>query len=190
MASGGFDPVFPDEGEWPAINPLAQDTRVTPNIVAGSITNDKLAGGISPTKFQGVGVKVYNTAVEEIADSTTTDLSSFDTVVFNQGFQAPSATAANPITVPFSGVYLIQLSTIWENNNTGGRTVRVTINGSTTEEDGRGANGTTGSFLTAVRKLTAGDTVGKQVRQSSGGPLDVAAGEAENSIAVIFLFPI
>lgn len=185
-----FDPVETPKPEWSALDPIQSEGGfVLPP--AGSITNDHLADGISPLKLQGIGIKVYNGQAQEIANTTDTDLTSFESVVFNQGFPASDTSNANPISVPQTGIYLVQAATSWESDTTGGRTVRIRLNGSSNiAQDIRPAEATSASNIVVVTALSAGDTIGKNVRQSSGGPLDVTGGENTNSIAVIFLFPI
>ena len=186
-----FQSVFAeDEGEWAPLNPKPADTRVVPRLPSGSVGDGEIAPGVSPRKLAGIGIKVYRSTGQNIADVTTTSIT-YDTVVFNESFADPGASITD-IVVPYSGVYMIVSQVEWEASATNRRQSWITINGSPTEGDTR--NGTASQLtrvaLPAIRRLTAGDTVGTDVRQNSTVTLTISAGEDNNSLSIVFLFPI
>ena len=186
-----FQSVFAeDEGEWAPLNPKPADTRVIQRLPYGSVRDDEVGPGISPRKLAGIGIKVYRSTGQNIADVTTTSIT-YDTVVFNESFADPGASITD-VVVPYSGVYMIVSQVEWEANATNRRQSWVTVNGTAKEGDTR--NGTAGQLtrvaLPSIRRLEAGDTIGTDVRQNSTVTLTISAGEDNNSLSIVFLFPI
>lgn len=168
---------------WPRLNPEPFDPRTKTFIPEKSIEARHVAS-VDPKAIQNVGIKVYGAANQATADTTPED-AEYDTVAFNQGFEDPGATFST-VTVPFDGGYDIYVSTEWENNGTGRRVVLIEINGSSVEGDVRVANNTSRSAFSVFRVLSAGDTVGVNYTQTSTGALNVAGGEDDRSLTVMF----
>lgn len=183
-----FGPLFPDEGEWAPVNPTPTPPTNVSTIPAGSITDDKLAGGISPLKISGVGIKVYLSAANQtITTGAAGEDITFDTVAFNQSFEDPGASFTT-VSIPYTGVYLLQAAVEWSNVDTGGRTVIFEVNGTEVEGERKKANNTSRSTVTAVRQLSAGDTVGLHVEHDVGADTDVENGEDNCSMTALLLF--
>jgi hypothetical protein len=186
-----FNPVFLDEGEWPALNPRPVDTRVTPNIPAGSVTNDQLADGISPQKFQGIGAKYFNAAVQPTADGVPEFLSP-DTKSFDEGGFWDS-TDPTKLTAPYDGVYIFTAYADFVADADGNRIGKLYVNGVSQvvkSDPSVGGGNPTQVLMSVPIKLTAGDYVQFEVIQSAGGALNVNAGEDDNFISLVFLFPL
>jgi hypothetical protein len=186
-----FTSIFLDEGEWPPLSPRPVDTRVTPNIPAGSVTNDQLADGISPLKLQGVGAKVYTSVVQATADSTAEFLSP-DTASFDEGGFWDS-TDPTKLTAPYDGIYQFSGYADFVADADGERSGRLYVNGAkivTQNQASIGGGSPTQVLVSVPIKLTAGDYVEFEVFQSAGNALNVNAGEDDNFMALIFLFPI
>lgn len=186
-----FDPLRPYEGEWPALNPLAQPPRVSFDVPNGSVTNDKLANGISPLKFQGIGAKVYNSATQETADGVAEFLAP-NTSSFDEGGFWDS-TDATKLTAPYNGVYDFAGYADFVADADGFRRGSLYVNGTkqvTMNVLSVGAGSPTQVLVSVPIKLTAGDYVQYEVYQSAGNVLNVNAGEDDNFISLIFKFPI
>jgi hypothetical protein len=186
-----FDPTRPYEGEWPAVNPVAQPPRVSVDIPAGSVSNDKLATGISPTKLQGIGAKVYNSAAQSTADAVAEFLTP-DTASFDEGGFWDSADATK-LTAPYNGVYQFSGYADFAADADGDRRGKLYVNGAVQVVQSMqsvGAASPTQVLVSVPLRLTAGDYVQFEVIQSAGNALDVNGGEDDNFIALIFLFPI
>ena len=186
-----FNPTRPYEGEWPSIEPEPQPPRQAIDIPAGSVTNDKLANGISPLKFQGIGAKVYNSATQETADAVAEFLEP-DTESFDEGGFWVS-TAASRLTAPYSAVYLFSGYADFAADADGDRVGKMFVNGAaqvTIAVPSVGAGKSTQVLVTVPIKLTAGDYVQFQVTQTAGNALNVNAGEDDNYLSLILLFPI
>lgn len=181
-----FPPIRPFDQEFPSVNPTPTPFQRYTLIGAGAVGNDQLANGIDPRKLQGVGIKVYRSTSQTIADITDTDIT-YDTIVFREGFPDPGASFTK-VTAPYAGVYLIVSQIEWGADVNNRRSSWIEINDVVTEGDTR--NGTAGQntrvALPAIRSLAAGDTIGVRVRQNSGGNLNVAAGEDSDSLTVMF----
>lgn len=184
-----FRPPRPPAGDWPILNPQTQDVNVTPLIPTNAISSD-MVRDLSVLKLQGIGIKVYRSTNQTIATGTPTDIT-YDTVIFNRGFQDPGATFTT-LTVPFDGVWEIAAALEWGSNATGYRDARLTVNGSIVERDSRNAtNGiATCVSLTVIKRLTAGDTVKMNVNQNSGADRTISGTEDGNSLSLALLFPI
>jgi hypothetical protein len=186
-----FTSIFVDEGEWPALNPKPVDTRVTPNIPAGSVTNDQLADGISPLKLQGIGAKVYNSATQSTADGTPEFLAP-DTAAFDEGAFWDS-TDPTKLTAPYDGVYIFTAYADFVADADGNRIGKLYVNGVSQvvkTENSVGGGNPTQVLVSVPIKLTAGDYVQFEVTQSAGGALNVNAGEDDNFLSLVFLFPL
>jgi hypothetical protein len=186
-----FDPTRPYEGEWPAVNPEAQPPRQAVDIPPGSVSNDKLANGISPTKLQGIGAKVYNSAVQGTADGVAEFLEP-NTISFDEGAFWDSGDATK-LTAPYNGVYLFSGYADFAADVDGDRVGKLCINGAaqvTKSEVSVGAGKSTQVLVSVPIKLNAGDYVQFEVTQTAGGALNVNAGEDDNYLSLIFLFPI
>lgn len=185
-----FRPVR-EFGEWPALEAKGFDTRLSTFIPDNSIDTAKVRE-LDATRLTGTGIKVYNAAAANTITTATNTGITFDTTDFAQGFDTPSGATFTTVTIPYTGVYLALGNIEWA-AGAGGRNVWLDVNGTIEEGDGR--TNDAGSFatkhvLTVVRRFTAGDTLGLEVRQSSGGNLAVATGDAECALTAVFLFAI
>lgn len=186
-------PLRPNRGDWPSSNPTTQVGDTLPLIPAAYIRNEHLAFGISPTKFAGIGTKVYRSTTQAITTGTNTacvyDTEAFDTM---DGWSSADTDA---IHVSHQGVYVITASVGWAASATGGeRKARIEIDGTELVGDVKPpvttASTATRHAVTAVERLAAGAVVRILVEHDVGANLNVQSGEGANSLAVIFLFPI
>ena len=186
-----FRPVRPFR-EWPEFEAQPFDTRASTFIPDLSVDTAKVRE-LSVRRVRGIGIKVYDAGGNNVNVTTATPTGiAFDTVDFAEGFDSPTGATFTTVTIPYTGVYIAVANLEWE-AGTGGRNVWLDVNGSQAEGDGR--TNDAGSFatkhvLTVARRFTAGDTLGLEVRQSSGGDLDVATGDSECSLSVMFQFEI
>ncbi|MGH9198101.1 MAG: hypothetical protein ACRD1T_20505, partial [Acidimicrobiia bacterium] len=182
-------PLRPDVGEWAPVNPtsLGRDTYA---LIGDNSITDSHVRDISVTKLAGIGIKVYRSTAQTFATGSN-DAVVFDTVLFNKGFPDPGA-SFDEVTVPYSGVYSINMSLEWVSNATGRRVTTLFVDDVSSERDTR--NGTTGaatvSVLSVIKLLTAGQPVRMNGTQFSGGNLDIAGGENDAALSVIFQFAI
>lgn len=161
-----------DHVEFPALGTVASTLEDTPQVIGDeSITNEKLAGGISPTKLTLLGLRAELGTPQTTADATGEDVL-FDTTSLNQGFSDPGVTFTD-FAVPFSGMYLLTAQVVWESDTTGARNCNIQVNGSTEIGDRRPADATTRTPVSGSAVLEGGDLVGIQVSQTSGGNLDL-----------------
>ncbi len=117
---------------------------------------------------------VNKSSLQTVNNASTTGIN-FDTVVEDSWdmFTASS----DRLTVPTDGVYLFTCSVTWAANATGQRRLNLRKN-STTSTIVSGdfypvAGVDTDTFVSAMFKMSEGDYVDAQVRQTSGGTLDV-----------------
>lgn len=182
---GEWDSIAPFV-EWGGANPESFDPKFSFSIADGSVTDVKLAPGISPTKLKLIGAKVYNSAAQSILDSTTTTLT-FDGSVFNQGGLWVSG---NTVTAPYAGIYAVTAYQEYAANATGIRRGSVLVNASGKMEQilpNNGAGSKAQVQLTTTLLLASGDAITMQARQTSGGALDVNGGSTNNFLSVVFL---
>jgi hypothetical protein len=168
---------------FPQLTPYPFDPREKTFNAEGSIENRHIQS-VSVDKIQTIGIKVYGANAQATADATPEN-AEYDTVAGNQGFAEPTGTFST-VTIPRDGAYDIVVSTEWEANSTGRRTVLIEINGTGVEGDVRMAENTSRSSVHAIRFLTAGDTVGVEYTQTSTGALDVNGGEDDRSLTVVY----
>lgn len=128
----------------------------------------------------GSGVRCYNSADQTISNNTNTAIT-FDTEdTDTDGYHSTSSNTSR-ITIPtgFGGLYLIGGSVQFAANSTGGRRLRIQLNGSQlygTQDDNAPSATLTANlaFVTALN-LADGDYVELVVLQTSGGNLNVQA---------------
>jgi hypothetical protein len=152
------------------------------------VDNAKISS-VSPRKMQLIGIKVYNAAATNNIANTTVTAITFDTVSHSRGFIAPTAATFTTFKVPYTGVYILTANVEWA-ADVGGRSVWFYINAAEGEGDSRTNDAASFSAKHApstTRLLTAGDTVGLRVRQSSGGNLAVTAGATTCSLAATYV---
>jgi hypothetical protein len=157
-------------------------TYPNPTIATGAITNANI--GLIPQ------ARVEFLSSQPTNDSTSAALL-FDVARYdNDGFF--SGGDHSKLTAPLAGVYAITASVEWGSNPTGYRLVSICKNASNcltstlssgdlakSEIPAVNGNVTTHSVSTET-KLSAGDFVGVQVFQTSGGALNVIAGPFTN----------
>jgi hypothetical protein len=139
---------------------------------------------LSARKVRLFGAKVYRSMVQTIATATDTNVE-FDTEVFDQGDLFRS-TANTRLTIGVAGVYSVAGYAEFDANATGDRVLRVLKNGATAfGASGPAPAGTARISGAAALRLAADDYLQLEVRQTSGGNLDVKAGENSNFLSAI-----
>lgn len=149
----------------------ASGATITHVITADTLYKLGLAAGF-------IGVRALRGTAQSIVTSTWDDVDftsadTFDTDVFHD-------TGVNPerVTIPagLAGKYLILGFTYWAANATGVRYISITKNGTRQGDYPLDAVNTVNSpnTQTEVMELVAGDYIGLQVHQTSGGNLDVS----------------
>ena len=194
MATESFNPLFDDDGDWPALNPKPIDTRFNPTIPAGSVTNDKLAGGISPLKLQGVGIQVQLGSPQTVSTGTAEPIE-YDTALVNEGFAETPLDANFSIELPYDGLYLVTARGQWasDGNNRRRFNFESNVTGSFADtspviQDHQHVGGT----VTHVSQVVGGyqGTAGERLRstafQTSGSPLTLDSAE----MLIVFMFPL
>lgn len=138
--------------------------------------NKRLVGGF-------MGCRLYHNAVQSIANDTATALA-FNTEMDPADTDAFHDTATNNsrITIPAGegGIYELWTNIVWASNTTGIRTLSIRRNGSPFVALIRDAavNNTLGQNISSGPVLcAAADYFEVVVRQTSGGALDVTAGD-------------
>lgn len=188
MPGYDFDSLFrEDEGEWAGLNPQPSDTRVIPNIPAGSVGNDQLSGNISPLKLQAVVIKVTQTAGQVVTTGTETVVA-YATEALNQGF-VPLDTSARTVALPYSGMYLATIRGQWASSGTGRRRLTLQIASADTDIQDHQHVGNTVTHVsgtTGVFEGTAGSLIRVRAFQTSGGDLSLD----DSQMSLIFLGPV
>lgn len=182
-----FGPLRPYEGEFPSTNPIAPAVRTAAFVPDGSITDPKVAYGISPRKMLLIGAKVYRSTNQSIPDSSATEVE-YDTEVYDEG-GFWTVDFPKRLTAPYDGVYAVTFYADFNSNNVGDRRATVNENGGVTVSLVR--TPTTGKAtamtLTLTLKLTAGDYVEYALTQTSTAALNVQSGEDGNFASMHFL---
>ena len=188
-----FQSVFAeDEGEWAPLNPKPADTRVVPRLPSGSVSDDEIAFGISPRKFQGIGIKVALAATQAVTEGATGELIEFTTTETSQSFPP---LANNVVTVPYSGLYLVMAGVSWEGAASTVVDERgiIEINAATEQSfvSPNSVNFRQRYVLPAAFVLSAGDTVGVRVKHASASARNLGSDTpSDNNLTVVFLFPV
>jgi hypothetical protein len=180
-----FAPIRPDDGEWPPSNPEFSKPTESVSIPDGSITDAKIAGGISPLKIAQVVIKVSLSGAQTVTTATD-EVVEYDTTVLNQGY---AAMASNVITLPYGGMYLITIRGQWASDGTGRRRMTVQINSVDTDVlDHQHIGGTVThvSGASGVLQADAGDLLRARCFQTSGGNLALDSSQ----LSIIFLGPV
>lgn len=182
---GDFPPIYGGR-DFPPINPEAPSPNISPFLALDSIGPDQIRE-MDPRKLRLFGIKVYrSTDQTTIGDSTTTAVT-FNAVSFNEGFATPGATFTT-VTIPFTGVYELIGQVEWNTIAAGDYAVWFYVNAAAKEGT---ATRSTSIFarqnISAVRRMTAGDTVGLRVRQETGGNMDLQGAEEDLALTVILL---
>lgn len=182
-----FEPLRPDEGEFAPVNPIVPRVRTaafTPDL---SVTDDKVAYGISPRKMRLIGAKVFRSTNQSITSGSATAMS-FDSEAYDEGgfwtIDAPTR-----LTVPYDGVYALTLYADFNSNDLGDRRGTVNINGVVTIAVVRTptVGRATALLLTLTQRFTAGDYIEYAVTQTSGVALNVQSGQDGNFASIHFL---
>ena len=184
--------IYPDDQEWSPINPQAADTRVVTRVPVGSVSNDHLAGGISPLKLQGVGMRVSLSATQTVTNGADEPIE-FDTTELNQGGFVPLS--SNLVTVPYAGFYILFAGVSWDGAGSAVDDERswFLVNG--TKVQGNTSPNISANrqryMLSTTQVLAAGDTVGVTVRHGSASGRSLGTSDPlANNLTVVFLFPV
>ncbi len=164
---------------------IAPDSVAASEITAGAVGVSELAASI-PT------ARVTSTAALE--QSTN----SFNTLAFNSerydvGSMHSNSTNNSRLTAPADGIYLVTAHVEWESNTTGTRTLTIRKNdvgaGTIARQEAPG-DGLTGLSIATAVQLADNDFVEVEVRQDSGGDLDVnKSGEQSPEFSLTWLAP-
>jgi len=154
-ASSGPLPFEHEEPEMPWINPGG-------------------GGGGSSAPVLNHAARAARTTNQSIADNSA-DAIIFDSVTFDtSSFWAGGAPTR--LTIPATGVYVINFDAAFANNGTGYRALRIRVDGATTiAELHLQPNGTLNDHLnvSAIYKFTAAQYLEFICIQTSGGPLNM-----------------
>ena len=125
---------------------------------------------------QAIGARVYHNANQSIANDTNT-IVTFNSERFDSdGFHSTTSNTSR-LTVPYTGKYLVGANIAWDVNGTGWRRMAILKNGSTNVCNANmfsaGSGTASAQVCSALVHLAANDYVEVQVRQTSGGSLNV-----------------
>lgn len=186
-----FDKIRPFD-DFPPVQVAAPDTRVATFVPDGSVTNEKLTGDISPLKLRGIGAKVYNSASQTITTALQTAIT-FDTEVYDTGTFWTS-TSNTRLTMPYDGVYQIDAYVEWQTSPTGSfRRMLLRLNGGgnlITQNSFPLTGIATHNAVGITQRFTKGDYIEMMVTHDRGADLSVNSGEANNFVAINFLFAV
>lgn len=130
---------------------------------------------------RGIGALVYRSTTQSIATATDVRIS-FNTEVFDTGsfWLIGSPTR---LTVPTDGTYLVLGQATFVANTTGIRLVSIWLNGSRVSRSSQEGGGTSirkSLFTSKILQLSASDYLELNVHQTSGGNLNINAGDDLN----------
>ena len=145
--------------------------------ISKSLWGDPLTARVNLLSKPPIAI-VKRTTTQSIANGTVTQIS-WDTVVSDP--LGIATTGVAPFTVPYSAAYLIIGNVGWAANATGTRLWNVCDGansglGFQMNIPAIGGGLEQGAYAGSIYKLNAGNQVGFQVYQSSGGALNVSAG--------------
>lgn len=181
--SGTFRPVRPLR-EFDSTAAVPFDPRTPTFIPVDSVMSEHIHGLVA-RKVRLLGAKVYRSTAQTITTATDTNIQ-FDTEVFDQGDLFKS-TANTRLTIGVPGVYNVAGYAEFVVNAVGDRVLKILKNGATAVA----ASGPTPTgpnarvSVAAPMRLAAGDYLQLEVRQTSGGDLDVNASENSNFLSAI-----
>jgi len=197
-----FDPLEQGQGEFPAINPESAasitqggDTTIVNSlsIPDGSVTDAKIAPGVSPTKLAGLAAKVYWAAAAQSIGTGSDTPVTFDTVAYDTTAMFDAAADDTILTLPYTGVYLIIAYQEWDSPSAGTyRRLRINQNGSAIMSVNTApiASQNVQSLAVTTHNFTLGDTIGMSVQHDRGSNLSINTGLANNFLSATFLFPL
>lgn len=137
-----------------------------------------LAGRITPTDTAFPAARVFNSVAQSIATVTNTILT-FDSERFDTDAIHSTTATTSRLTATTAGVYAISASIEWASvAATDPRHIRLKLNGLTDIAKSRTAapgGAVHEQSITTLYKLAAGEYVEVEVRQASGGALNVQA---------------
>lgn len=170
-------------------------TYPSPSLGPNTVAAAEIASG-------AVGVTEHSAALPGARATSTTALTqstnSFNTLAFNSerydtGGIHSNVTNNSRLTAPADGLYLATAHVEFESNTTGTRTLIIRKNdlgaGSVARQDTPG-DGLTGLSIATVVSLADGDFLEVEVRQDSGGTIDVnKSGEQSPEFSLTWLAP-
>jgi hypothetical protein len=144
----------------------------------------------APSAASYVGVSVYKSANQSIANNTDTALT-FDSEFFNTGSFHSTSTNNSRLTIPSGkgGKYLLSGAVSWGAAGGTIRVIKIYKNGSVLNQISQIDGTNDGSINPAanVYELVATDYLEVYVRQNSGGNLDVQSGTLQTTIQLSYL---
>lgn len=160
--------------------------------LTGSYPNPQVApGAVGPPELAtSPAARVFNSASISTTSGNvpvlTFDSERFDPANMHTG-------SSGDVTVPISGVYMLAGGVRWQQNATGSRFVSITVNSSrvATAWGPPNASQNTDQAVSTAYKLNAGDVVGMEVFQDSGGNLNVqnVSDPQSPELSVVWLSP-
>ncbi len=144
------------------------------NILADSIGTSELGANAVAMDNIGTfdGVHLTKSSTQSIADSTDV-LATWDTEAYDNGGLHSLTSNTSRITIVTPGKYIISAAIDWANDSVGGRMAQIQKNGTGVARQRAAASITSGNSVSYLAHLVAGDYIEINVRQTSGGPLNI-----------------
>ena len=133
---------------------------------------------------KGIGAHVYRSTTQSITSALWTEIA-FNTQVFDIGDFWVSGSPGR-FTVPTDGVYLAIAHAAFASNITGYRLIRMKVNGVQIARHNHGAadGGVQYLLVSKIRQLSAAQYITAEVYQTSGGALNINAGDNETFFSI------
>jgi hypothetical protein len=154
----------------------------TSEVVNNSLGDaDVLNGSLATTEFASSipAAHVTHSVSQGIANDNRSTLA-FDTERYDTASVHNNATNNSRLTAPVKGIYAVTAQVYWQATPTGRRIVYLTRNANpdpiAVDDTQSSDSGFVGQELTTQVQLAAGDFVQAEVRQTSGGSLNVIGG--------------
>lgn len=152
-----------------------------------NVDNVTVGPSVVPATTPAVQCLLALTSNQSITTSTVTDVTNFNTVVYDN--TGSWSTTNDEFTVPVSGIYDIGFQGAWGSSATGNRYIYYRVNGGTVVNMNAAigtASNATILNARALAQLVKGDKVKFAVWQSSGGNLNLdTSGETKASITLV-----
>jgi hypothetical protein len=135
------------------------------------------SSGTAGAGVNAIGASVHRAAATQVIPNNTSTLISWDTTDFDTSGFVAGALPLTLLTIPFSGLYLASAGVLWQ----GGQVSELSMNFQKNGTNNFGQTGipnntlssSIGCDLSYLFNATAGDTIGVNVFQASGGNVNV-----------------